>query len=348
MKKFDSFRNITDAGISELKETDGFNDKLASSLFHAVRKAKVLDDIEKLVEENFEIMQRRNFQFVTYLDQEFPSVLRRIYDPPLFLFVMGTYQHNDDRAIAIVGTRTPSDYGKQATATLVKQLSGSNTTIVSGLALGIDTIAHTSALASGARTIAVLGSGLNNIYPFANQALADRISVNGCVISELPLNAKPDAVNFPRRNRIISGLSMGTVVVESGMRGGAIITAELALDQNREVLAVPGNIFSSKSDGTNQLIKSGLATMVTNVEDIFVQIPVLRNTSETNKNIPALQLNLLEQSVVENLSLDPVQIDVLSEKTALSTSDLLVLLLQLEFKGIVRQLPGKYFILSRM
>jgi DNA processing protein len=217
-------------------------------------------------------------------------------------------------------------------------------TVVSGLARGIDTTAHSATLKSGGRTIAVIGSGLDVPYPPENKKLLDQIADTGVVVSEFPMGAKPDAPNFPRRNRIISGLSLGTVIIESAEDGGAMITASTALDQNREVFAIPGNINDKRSSGPNKLIQEGRAKLVQNVDDILAELNVkLEKGSAKKEERPAIQLTIFEQKIYDILGTDPTHIDDIAEAADSSTSDVLVTLLSLEFKGLIKQLPGKMF-----
>ena len=227
----------------------------------------------------------------------------------------------------------------------MSDLADQKITIVSGMARGIDSIAHRTALKNKSRTIAVLGSGLNVIYPPENKKLYDEISESGMVLTEYNLDTKPDAVNFPKRNRIISGLSLGCVVIETGITGGAMQTAALALDQGREVFAIPGNLGIRQSEGTNLLIQKGEAELIRSAEDILIELE-LKLKPVIGKNIPRpdIELNLFEEQILSHLNNEPIQIDLLASKANLSTSDCLVHLLSLEFKGVVRQLPGKTFI----
>jgi DNA processing protein len=260
--------------------------------------------------------------------------------------MLGHFTSNDKNSIAIVGTRHPSLYGQTTTEIFVRELAELGLTVVSGLARGIDTQAHQTALKSKGRTIAVIGSGLDVPYPPENRKLLEAIAEQGAVVSEFPMGAKPDATNFPRRNRIISGLSLGTVIVESGEDGGAMITASTALDQNREVFAVPGNITEKRSAGANKLIREGRAKLVQRVQDILEELgPQMRHLLKKERAIdPPVELTLFERNVLNILGDQPVQIDTISELAETSTADALVNLLSLEFKGLVRQLPGKMFV----
>jgi DNA processing protein len=285
-------------------------------------------------------------RIVTIWDKEYPELLRTIYDAPAYLYILGKIQSTDTRSLALVGTRHPTPYGQTVAERLTQDIAHHALTVVSGLARGIDTIVHSTALKCGARTIAVIGSGLDIPYPPENKKLMDRIAEEGAVVSEFAMGTKPDAPNFPRRNRIISGISLGTVVIESAEDGGALITATTALDQNREVFAVPGNITEHRSSGSNKLIREGRAKLITSAVDIFdelssqLHLPFHQNESSSRNLTP------LEQTLLQLISSEPIHIDALSDQSNLATSDALVTLLSLEFKGLVRQLPGKLFVVS--
>ena len=281
-------------------------------------------------------------------DDEYPLNLKTIFDAPVILYYKGCLNANDAYSIGIVGTRYPSEYGKNACIELVKGLSGLGIPVISGMARGIDSTAHKVALESQNLTYAVLGSGSDVVYPFENKKLYESIIETGAILSELEPGAKPDKVNFPRRNRIISGISLGTVIVESALRGGSLITAEFALDQNREIFAVPGTIYSKNSGGTNNLIKKGIAKLITNVDDILAELEYKLSSYLKKEKAaavkPDIDLNIFEKKIFDIMGTEPLYIDDVSEKTDLSISDCLVNLLTLEFKGIIRQIPGKYFI----
>lgn len=285
-------------------------------------------------------------RIITLWDKDYPDLLKRIYDPPPFLFVLGRFEPDDRYALAVVGTRTPSLYGQKVAETFSSELSLQGVSIVSGLARGVDTIAHSAALKSGGRTIAVIGSGLDVPYPPENKKLLETIAGRGIVVSEFPMGTKPDAPNFPRRNRIISGLSLGTIVIESGEDGGAMITASTALDQDREVFALPGSVLEKRSAGPHRLIREGRAMLVNSTDDIVEELrtklkPILK---ENRGPEMVIELSLFERKIIDALKSEPLHIDVIAEATSLSTSDSLVTLLGLEFKDLVKQLPGKFFV----
>ena len=287
-----------------------------------------------------------NGKIVTIWDKDYPDLLKKIYDPPALLYVLGDFRPEDKHAVAIVGTRHATPYGKQTAEGLSRDLARLGITVTSGLARGIDTVAHYATLQTGGRTMAVIGSGLDVPYPPENRKLMERIADQGAVVSEVPMGAKPDAPNFPRRNRIISGLSLGTVVIESGEDGGAMITATIALDQNREVFAVPGNITEKRSAGPNKLIRDGKAKLIMNIDDIVEELRHhLRGLiQQERKSEPEVELTLFEHKLLDVLGPDPVHIDTIAETAGLSTSDALVNLLSLEFKGLVKQFAGKQFL----
>lgn len=310
-------------------------------------------DGEAEVDRQFERAARVGAELVPLWDDRYPDLLRRIYDPPAVLWLRGDLRPEDGRALAIVGTRRASDYGKRVAHHFAFELARRGFTIVSGLAYGIDAAAHRGALEAGGRTIAVLGSGVDRIYPAKNAPLAERMAAGqGAVLSEFGLGAKPDAVNFPRRNRIVAGMAHGTLVAEARPTGGALITAWMALEQNREVFAAPAALFSPTGEGTNQLIRKGYATLVTNVDELLAELdgqlrpapPARAEETPEPAEAPApTDLNGPERKLYDALTTEPVHLDALCERTGLDSSNALVYLLSLEFRGLVRQLAGKQF-----
>jgi DNA processing protein len=297
---------------------------------------------EKRINAQFEYMQSHKVKILTCWDEPFPQSLKRIYDPPLLLFYRGDIQVLNTKAIGIVGTRNPSTYGKMVTEKFCRELAERDFTIISGLARGVDTIAHQTALKSQGRTVAVLGSGMDMIYPPENRKMADQITEKGVLVSEYLIGTFPDPRNFPRRNRIISGLSLGVLVTEAGEKSGALITAYQALEQNREVFAVPGPINSRKSVGTNLIIKQG-ATLVQDTQDILVEVENQLIQSEPPLKKKAPTLSGFEKELFEMLTDEPLHIDVLAQKCLRSIPEVLATLLTLELLGIVKQLSGKMF-----
>ncbi|MDZ7318737.1 MAG: DNA-processing protein DprA [candidate division KSB1 bacterium] len=330
---------IFNASIKELCAVDGIDTKTARN----IRDFKDFDAGKK----QLDMAARAGVEIIHFWDENYPEHLKKIYDPPAYLFVKGKLRREDKFSLGIVGTRLPSSYGKLVAEKLATELAQKGLTIVSGMARGIDTVSHWAAIRGGGRTLAVMGSGLDRIYPAENEKLADKIVQQGALISEFPMGTEPDAMNFPRRNRIISGITLGTIVVEAGIKSGALLTANYALEQNREVFAVPGNINSPKSAGTNQLIKNG-AKLVSSLADILIELePQLKRFlagERESKNSELEHLTDLEKQIVNCLSHEPVHIDKLASMIQRSTAETLSLLLPLEFKDLVKQLPGKLFV----
>ena len=287
---------------------------------------------------------------VGFNDEKYPARLRAIADPPPLLYVKGELTGADDKAVAIVGSRSASDYGRRVARDLARGLASLGFTVVSGMARGIDGMAHETALNSGGRTIAVLGSGVERAYPPEHDKLYQRISETGAVVSELPLGTKPLAFNFPARNRLISGLSLGVVVVEATEKSGSLITASLAVEQGREVFAVPGEVGASRSRGAHRLIRQG-AKLVESVDDILEEIaPQLLSVSGASQAAPlALPQNASAEArqIFALLQDGALQVDQVIEKSGLGAARVLQVLLELELQGYVRQLPGQKYAAER-
>ncbi len=296
----------------------------------------------------WELLQRRGARALTLMDPDYPARLRHLYAPPAVLYVHGELTAADELAVAVVGTRRATMYGREATEGIVAGLAAHRLTIVSGLARGIDTIAHKAALAAGGRTIAVLGSGVDVIYPEENKRLAEEIRQRGAIVSEYPLGTKPDAANFPPRNRIISGLSLAVLVVEAGEDSGALITADFALEQGREVLAVPGPIFARSSRGTNRLIQQG-AKLVASPEDVLEELDLTGAPQqlEMRELLATAGDNPAETAVLRVLSREPLHIDEVCRQAAIPVAEVSSALAMLELKGMVRQLGGMHYVLAR-
>ncbi len=326
--------------IQNISNLNGFSAETAKKIVKAQNNFKMSG---KKYEEEAKRLDELGINFITLWEQDYPIRLKNIFAPPLILYYIGDLSLSNSNCVAIVGTRRPSLYGKKIAAKYSTELSKQGITIVSGLARGIDSIAHKASLKNSGKTIAVTGSGIDVIYPPENKELYYDIAKNGLIISEYPIGTKPDAQNFPKRNRIISGLSLGTLIVETRIQGGAMHTAEYALDQGREVFAIPGNIDSVSSGGTNLLIKKGQAKLVQNTEDILVELNLIETAEKKIISKDKLQLNLFEEKIFETLDTEPIHIDIIAERTGMSTADCLVHLLGLEFKGAVRQYPGKLF-----
>jgi DNA processing protein len=341
LARFRSTEKILNLGINELTQTEGISTQLARRL---IKKKSEKESIRSKLEKDINYLVKTGSRIVTIWDEEFPPLLKKIYDPPLLLYFKGKYTEQDNFAVAVVGTRQPTNYGKVQAEAIAGELARQGITIISGMARGIDSISHRAALKNNGRTIAIIGSGLDRIYPPENRKLFDEIAEKGLIISEYEPGTGPDAVNFPKRNRIISGLSLGCILIETGIAGGGMQTAALALDQNREVFAVHGYIGIKQSEGTNLLIKKGEARLITTAEDVLLDLE-LKLKPVIGKNIPRVQidLSLFEQKIIDSLKNEPLHIDKIAVITGIPTSDCLVNLLSLEFKGAVKQLPGKVF-----
>jgi DNA processing protein len=335
--KFTTPSEVLDASINALIKIESIERALAKEIHKSADSDFGAEQIKKAESVGAKVL--------VYWSKDYPELLKRIADPPVVLFVQGSLHLQNHVALAIVGTRSPSSYGKQTTEKIVARLVEEGVVVVSGFARGIDTTAHAETVKRGGQTIAVLGCGLDILYPFENKLLAEKIVKNGALISEFPFGTKPDAVNFPRRNRIISGLALGTIIVEAREKSGALITANLALEQNREVFAIPGSIFSPLSLGPHRLIQEG-AKLVTSLEDIFDEIPVQTELfkKEEYKPIDEEKISAEEKRILQQLSRDPIHIDQLATEAGMPSGPLLSILLHLEFAGFVKQLPGKMFV----
>ena len=350
LEAFGSPRKVFEAPLSMIKAVPGIGDKTAPQI-------KAFKDWKK-VEKELECADSTGVSIVTSQDPLYPSQLLSTYDYPAFLYVKG-HLKEDDVNVAVVGSRTASTYGKFTTERLCRELVLRGITVISGLARGIDSAAHRGALSGKGRTIAVLGCGLDVVYPPENEKLFTEISLQGALISEFPFGTPPNAPNFPARNRIISGISLGVVVVEASEKSGSLITARIALEQGREVFAVPGSIDSSGSRGTNKLIKQG-AKLIENVEDILEEIlPQVTRAPKSVKpdqrqkqpddhqkiltSSPDPVLKETEKTVWQVLSQIPVHIDQIITSTGLTAHEVLGILLNLELQGLIEQKPGKTY-----
>jgi len=341
LAKFKTTKNILSSDYQSLLNVEGISTNLAKRILKSAREREIT---EKFTEKELKKLDKIGGKLISVWDEDYPSLLKKIYDPPLLFYILGELTESDQYSIAIVGTRQPTNYGKVQAERISMDLAKQGITIISGMARGIDSIAHNGAIKSGGRTIAIIGSGLDVIYPPENKKLFEKITETGAVISEFPSGTKPDAQNFPKRNRIISGLSLGAVIIETGITGGAMQTAAFALDQNRDVFALPGNVGVKQSEGTNLLIQKSEAELITSAEDVILELE-LKLKPVLGKNIPKQQidLSLFEEKIMNVLSSEPLQIDKIASLIHSSTSDCLVNLLSLEFKGLVKQLPGKMF-----
>ena len=305
---------------------------------------------QKDIDKEFEAALKLGINIIAHDDVEYPLGLKNIPDPPIVLYVKGELKPQDNISIAIVGSRRASYYGLSSAEQFARELSAKGLTIVSGMARGIDTYAHKGALKQRGRTIAVMGSGFNHIYPEENKQLAQDITRHGAVISEFPIDVGPLRQNFPRRNRVISGLSLGTLVVEAARNSGALITADFALEQGREVFALPGKIDCGTSFGTNALIKQG-AKLVSCADDIIeeLNIGVQKYAQEkVTQGVSVVGLAGQEAVLYEAIASHPVDLDEIIEKTRLDIGSISSMLLTLQMKRFVKQLPGKRFIKSEV
>lgn len=293
----------------------------------------------------------RGVTLLTPADPGYPENLRNIYDPPLALYVRGEFEARDRRGVAVVGSRQTSHYGREMSRRLSYQLAYSGMTVISGLARGVDTYAHEGAIAAKGRTIAVLGCGIDHVYPPENRLLAEKVAENGALVSEFPLGTKPDRQTFPIRNRVVAGLSLGVLVVEAPRSSGALITARMALDQGRQVFAVPGRVDTPHSRGCHQLIKDG-ARLVEGAEDVLAEfeflipgigktrVPQLPGTGQSDSEAIGKE----ELAILDALGSDEIHIDEVIRICGLPPARVSSSLLQLELRRLVRSLPGKYFV----
>ena len=317
----------------------GLHSRIVEKLLHLRSTISPTGELEKL--------ERQRVRVLTWRDAAYPPLLKEIPDAPPVLYAYGKLTEADRFALAVVGTRSSSTYGMQVTERMVTELAKGQVTIVSGLALGIDTIAHTAALDAGGRTIAVVASGLDIIYPPTNRSLAHRIveSGRGVILSEYPLGVRPEGGNFPARNRIISGLSLGVLVIEAPPKSGALITVEHALKQGREVFAVPGSILSSKSAGTTKLIQDG-ARPVMDVKDIIESLNLFMIPQQIEMKA-VLPENDEEKQLLALLSHEPCHIDDLIRESNLLAMTVSSTLTMMQLKGMVKQVGSMQFALAR-
>lgn len=337
MRAFGTTEGVINAGIDQIASINGISRSLASTIKKEINFEAAAQTAARVVQLGWSAL------FLT--DLEYPAALKQIPDPPPLLFRLGEAHRPDDKMIAIVGTRLPSESGKMFTYNLAKTLALEGITVVSGMAEGIDSAAHRGALDGGGKTIAVWGSSLDIIFPKSNRSLAEEIRQKGALYSEYFPETRPDKAYFPERNRIISGLSVGVVVVEAGKKSGALITAKHALDQGRELFAVPGAPDAARSRGVNNLIKRG-ARLLTTVEDIFEEIPQLKGKILARRFKEQSDLTEIERKIIDLFTEGPLQIDQLSRMAKIPPSELMEYLLAMELKGVVRELSGKRFVLS--
>ncbi len=348
---FGTIEAIHGASVGKLASVEGIGEKTAGKIF----QSKNSFDAEKEIS----LADKAGVSIINILDSRYPPLLKKIYDPPAVLYIKGDIRPSDNLAVAIVGARQCSHYGSEQAARFAHLLASAGFTIVSGMARGIDSAAHSGALSASGRTIAVQGCGLSKIFPPENKQLFEKICANGACVSELPMEYEPLAENFPPRNRIIAGLSLATIVIEAMPRSGALITARAAMDNNREVMAVPGKIDSALSKGPHKLIKDG-AKLVESVEDVietleFLQKDFAEHLTETSKqaiqkaemplfDMSKLNLTDVEKAIFECLDGEPVHIEQIISQTELAAGKVNAVLVSMRLKGIVKQLPGNHFV----
>jgi len=351
IKHFGSVDRALGASVSELAKINGVGFKIAERIAATRAKFDVTAELE--------LAQKLDVWIISLDDKRYPPILKQIYDPPPVLYIRGSLTRQDNLCISIVGSRYCSLYGQEQSSRLAHFLSSAGFTICSGMARGIDTAAHQGALSAGGRTIAVQGCGLANIFPPENKKLFELIAESGACISELPLQYEPLSENFPPRNRIIAGLSLGTIVVEAGLNSGALISARAALENNREVMAVPGKIDSPLSKGAHQLIKQG-AKLIESVEDVMDALGYIGEQLEKHVSAAAqnasesveaplfdarnLKLSSDEKTIYDCLDKEPLHIEQIIADAELTAGSVNAALISLRLKGLIRQLPGSLFV----
>lgn len=343
LERFSLPEQILAASKADLSAVPGIGKEMAAQIADWENHIDLAEEKRRIADHGISLL--------TMDDDDYPPALREIYDPPFLLYMRGRIEKRDTAAVGVVGSRRTTHYGKEQAKKLSFQLARAGFCVISGLARGIDTAAHEAALAAGGRTIAVLGSGIGNIYPPENKALADKIAENGAVLSEFPVLYVPDKQSFPLRNRIVAGMSQGLLVVEAPARSGSLITANQALEQGRTVFAVPGPIDRPTSEGCNRLIRSG-ATLVCSANDVIDDLGAglnglpLEFESEQESKEPvqrSVELSQIERKILACLDGGELTIDSLAEASGLPVVAVSTALFQLEMKRVVKQLPGKYF-----
>ncbi|MCR4662669.1 MAG: DNA-processing protein DprA [Endomicrobiaceae bacterium] len=341
---FGNAHNVLTADIKELQTVGNISDKVA----------KTIKELSSLEVANREVLlaEKNNIKILTYSDKDYPCQLKNIYDFPPVIYVKGNFDKNDNLSVSVVGSRKPTNYGVTVTEKFCKYFAQNSITTISGLANGIDTLAHTSTIKNSGRTVAVLGNGLLECYPAGNRNLQKEIGEKGVVISEFPLTRRALPVNFPRRNRIVAALSLATIVIEAAEKSGSLITAELACEYGKDVFAVPGPVFSKYSQGPNSLIKQG-AFVALKPEDVVEQVNLLsdwvkketkKTAKEPEKNLPLISqssINILKmiQSSTVGMSLDEISL-----KSNVNISEVSAILLDLELNGLIKTMPGQIYI----
>ncbi len=353
-----AFAKLPGIGVQRLRRLAEAYDNDLERAWHAPEAALVAAGLEAPVARDavaarrsidvaaeWERVRRAGIAAHTLADPAYPARLAEIYDAPPVLYARGDFAPEDDLAVAVVGTRNVTAYGREVTHRLVTDLARRNVTVVSGLARGVDGLAHRAALEAGGRTIAVFACGVDVIYPPEHRRLAEDIARCGVLVSEYAVGSQPEAGNFPARNRIISGLTLGTVVIEAGEKSGALITARRALEQNREVFAVPGGIYAPHSQGTNRLIRDSAAKLVMSADDVLeeLRLQLVPQQLEMRRLLPE---NETESCLIALLSPEPRHIDELTRQSKLPAAEVSSALTIMELKGLVRQVGGMQYVLG--
>jgi len=344
MERYGSAQEVLNVSPDRLLEENGITPKICENL-------KAFNQ-EAFLKQEHALLEKHQARVIGFQDECYPALLKKIPDFPVLLYWKGALETIDSLSVAIVGSRKASAYGLSSSERFAGELSNLGVTVISGMARGVDTIAHQGALAKQGLTVAVLGSGLANIYPRENARLFYKIAETGAVISEFPMRTEPISYNFPRRNRIISGLSLGVIVIEAFERSGALITSRLALEQGREVFALPGNINNPAAQGTNSLIKQG-AKLMTSLEDVLEELKVQMSGALNAEKLenqpegappPPPDLSREETKIYAILGDEPMHIDMIANQSARSVSELSSVVLGLEMKRLIKPLPGKFYV----
>ncbi len=344
LEYFETPEAILSASKLKLIQVSGIGDDVADAINDWEKSVPLAEELKRIDESGCRV--------ITQLDDEYPALLREIYDPPIVLYVKGSLSPKDKNAIAIVGSRQTTHYGIETARKLSYQLAYTGVTVISGGARGIDTAAHQGAMSAKGRTIAVLGTGINIVFPTENRELFERIADNGAVLTQFPFNRPADKQSFPIRNRIVAGMTQGSVVVEANLSSGALITAKFANDYGRQVFAVPGRIDSPRSKGCHNLIKNG-AKLCESAEDILDEFEYLFPASnqppspaETGE-LPGIDLSEEEAKVMDVIGREELSVDDIIRQSGLSASRANVVLLGLQMKKLVKQLPGRVYVRNR-
>ncbi len=331
MKELENYQDIFLLDRNQLKKYFKIDDETVNIIYES-RNADFSEEFKKL--------EKLNIKVISIKDEKYPERLKQIAQPPVFLYYRGDISlAGKEKIIAVVGTRKPTVYGKNSCERIIDEIIEGDITTISGLALGIDTVCHKRTLQKGGKTIAVVGSGLDVVYPYENKKYWEEIGEKGLLLSEFPPETPPNAYNFPRRNRIIAGLSRGVAVIESKSKGGSLITAYLALEEGRDVFAVPGDIFSPASEGTNELIKKSEAKLITSGKDILDEFGWNTLKKEKEENLCKFSMTEEEYKIYEILNVEK-NLDEIILESGIKAGNLLALLMEMEIKGIVSSISG--------